>query len=181
MRDRAPAPDQTDTRRPNRDANPGMNRPPERAPGSGPVRSLRSGSLANPMRAEPDRRAPNNDAEPAATGLRWKRPEWLGKPPAPGEIPPVDPAPPTTPRYGPIDSAASTYQPPEDYDPDRERTNYRATSVRAALWASRTPDYEPDQPPVLAERDTTNERAYLESWDTRGEPASPASPATPAA
>ena len=189
-RDQEPAPDQTDTRRPNRDMNPGMNRGPERGPergpASGPLRAPRSGSLANRPRADQPRGdwpqadqpranadigAPNV-AEPAATGLRWKRPEWLGKPPAPGEIPPVDPAPPTTPRYGPVDSSAPTYQPQEEYDPDRERTNYRATSVRSALWASRAPEYAPDQPPTLAASDTSSEWAYHESYNQGAAPAS---------
>ncbi|HET9110038.1 MAG TPA: alpha/beta fold hydrolase [Ktedonobacterales bacterium] len=175
MRDRQAGPDQTDTRRPNRDmnpnANPNANRGPERGPASGPLRGPRSGSLADRPRPDMERGAPSEEA-PAATGLRWKRPDWLGKPPAPGEIPPVDPAPPTTPRYGAGVSPAPTYQPPEEYDPDRERTNYRATSVRAALWSSRTPSYEPDQPPAPAQQNTTGELAYLESYNQEATPAS---------
>ncbi|HZC05179.1 MAG TPA: alpha/beta fold hydrolase [Ktedonobacterales bacterium] len=164
QRDQQRPPDQTDARRPNR------------GPAGEPYRASSSGSLRNPVgppNADPPHGPPNGapDEPPAATGLRWKRPDWLGKAPAPGEIPPVDPAPPTTPRYGPSAPTGPTYQPTER-DPNRELTDYRATSVRAALWASRTPGYEPDQPPVLAEHNTSSERAYFESYDTRRAPAS---------
>jgi fermentation-respiration switch protein FrsA (DUF1100 family) len=104
--------------------------------------------------------------------MRWNRPEWLGRAPAPGEIPPTEPAPPTTPRYfAPGDPETPQYYPTER-DPDRLETDYRATSVRAAYWASRTPSYQPDQPPELVERDTTEEREYFEAYDTRRAPAS---------
>jgi fermentation-respiration switch protein FrsA (DUF1100 family) len=44
--------------------------------------------------------------------------------------------------------------------------------VRATLWASRTPSYQPDQPLEFAQNDFSDDRAYIESYDTRRAPAS---------
>lgn len=71
----------------------------------------------------------------------------------------------------PGDPETPYYQPVER-DPNRQETNYRATSVRSALWASRTPSYEPDQPAQIAERNIDEERAYFEAYNTRRTPAS---------
>ena len=158
MRDQQRPPDETDMRRPNR----------------GPA-------------PQPDAGA---NRAGASADLRWNQPEWLGQAPRPGEAPPIEPAPPTTPRYGPSgngpsgygpsgygttygpgDSETPRYQPPE-MDSGRLKTDYRATSVRSALWASRTPGYEPDQPPVEAEHGNSGELAYLESYDANRAPAS---------
>ena len=142
-------PDRTDTRRPNRR--------PAPQPGGG----------------APNRGGPSGD-------LRWRQPDWLGQAPKPGEMPrempPTEPAPPTTPRYGPTygtgDSETPRYQPSE-YDSGRLKTDYRATSVRSALWASRTPGYQPDQPPVEAAHDTSSERAYFDAYSASQQPAQP--------
>ncbi len=61
---------------------------------------------------------------------------------------------------------------PLEEDP-KQQTDYRATSARAALWASRTPSYQPDQPAQVASREFDNEeRGYFEAYDTRRAPAS---------
>lgn len=139
-------PDRTDTRRPNRG--------PAQQPGGAPGRAGASGDL------------------------RWRQPDWLGHAPKPGDMPPTEPAPPTTPRYapsyGPGDSETPRYQ-PSDYDSGKLKTDYRATSVRSALWASRTPGYQPDQPPVMPEPTASGEHPYFNTPDTYGASAQPAS------
>ncbi len=153
------APDQTDPRRPNRQNAPGRYMEPAReAPRA----------AARAPYAEP----PSGPAAQAAdTHLRWKRPEWLNQAPSVAPTPPTDPAPPTMPRY-PLDGPETPLYEPDERDPQRQQTDYRATSVRAAYWASRTPSYQPDVPAAPIERDTSEERAYFESYSTRRTPAS---------
>lgn len=127
-----------------------------------------------------DRRVPSrvDYAEPASqpnnpgseTNLRWKRPDWLSKAPPPA-MPPTDAAPPTTPRY-PLDSPEPPRYQPVEREPKPNETDYRMTSARVKLWASRTPSYEPDRPIEVVERNTSEERAYFESYNTRRTPAS---------
>src|SRR5487761_2442001 len=117
--------------------------------------------------SDPDRGSPRSGAE---ASMRWKQPDWLGQAPQ-VPPPPTDFAPPTTPRYSRPDAEAPIYQAVEP-DPQQQQTDYRATSARAALWASRTPSYQPDQPATLTERYTDEERSYFEAYDTRRAPAS---------
>ena len=77
----------------------------------------------------------------------------------------------TSPRRPRDEPETPIYQMNEQEDTGSQ-TDYRATSVRATYWASRTPSYQPDAPPQVAERDVTEERRYFESYDTRRAPAS---------
>ncbi|HEY7849868.1 MAG TPA: hypothetical protein VIC27_07360, partial [Ktedonobacterales bacterium] len=140
---------------------------PERAPDrSDPRRSQRDprdprdprGSLGAPAGAAPDRAPSHDDEGGDSPDRRWNAPGWLGQPPAPGEAPPDDDLP-NAPRYEPV-------------DPQSQQTDYRATSARAALWASRTPNYQPGQPPPLGEQEGAEDHAYFESYDTSRAPAS---------
>ncbi len=99
--------------------------------------------------------------------MRWNRPDWLGEAPAPGEAPPSNAAPS---RYADDAPGSPAYR-PQERDPQRQDTDYRATSARAALWASRTPSYQPDQPPEFAEPDSAEDHPYLVGYDTQHSPA----------
>ncbi|HEY8325792.1 MAG TPA: alpha/beta hydrolase [Ktedonobacterales bacterium] len=144
QREQQREPDRTDTRRPNR------------------------GPAPRPSAAAPQRAGASGD-------LRWRQPDWLGQAPKPGDMPPIEPAPPTTPRYsptyGPGDSETPRYQ-SSDYDSGKLKTDYRATSVRSALWASRTPGYQPDQPPAMPEPAASSEHPYFNTYDASNQPAS---------
>lgn len=165
--DRQPGPDQTDTRRPNRGpVSGGLRAPYAEAPGD------RYDAAPSRYDAEYDEPAGQASGRGDQTNLRWKRPDWLSKaPPAPLAAPPLDPAPPTTPRY-PADRPEPPRYQPVEREPNPDETDYRMTSARARLWASRAPSYEPDQPAAPAERDTSAERAYFEAYNTRRTPAS---------
>ena len=126
-----------------------------------------------PLRARPIARTRMTHAPDLRPDMRWNSADLIDQGSPFNGGPPITPAPPTTPRYGPgpgqapgpnygwDDQTARTYQPPEDDQFQRQQTDYRATSVRAAFWASRTPSYEPDQPPSLSDRDDTAERALF--------------------
>lgn len=110
------------------------------------------------------------DPRGATADMRWQQPDWLSSGPPPHEssadMPPLPPQlNPTNRREAPV------YQPPDE-DP-KQQTDYRATSARAALWASRTPSYQPDQPAQMAPRVMgEEERGYFEAYNTRRTPAS---------
>ncbi|HET9111426.1 MAG TPA: hypothetical protein VFN78_11415, partial [Ktedonobacterales bacterium] len=161
------APDQTDPRRSNRGGGPV--RYPDHAREA--PRAAAHARYAEPPEAAYDEPPSKPEAQAADTHLRWKRPEWLNHAPSPVQTPPTDPAPPTTPRY-PLDGPETPMYEPDERDPQRQQTDYRATSVRAAYWASRAPSYQPDQPAAPIERDITEERAYFEAYSTRRTPAS---------
>lgn len=141
---------------------------PGRAPISGPMGGAGRAPGSGPLGARD--RANARAAQPDAAALRWSRPDWLSSAPPSGGVPPTDLAPPTTPRYSEDRQGAAYYQPREDEPPHGE-TDYRATGVRARLWASRTPSYEPDRPPEPIEPDASVERAYFEAFNSRHTPA----------
>ncbi len=136
---------------------------PQRGPASGPLRGARSGSLGRGGSGPLDRNA-NAD-------MRWQKPDWLNSaPPSASMAPPVDPAPPTTPRAN-FERPGAPYYQPKDPDPDQGNTDYRATSVRAKLWASRTPSYEPAREPEPVAYNTEVESAYFKAYNARNTPA----------
>ncbi|HEX8733104.1 MAG TPA: alpha/beta hydrolase [Ktedonobacterales bacterium] len=119
----------------------------------------------------PDGGGGDRDARGMSADVRWQQPDWLSGGPPPAQSPADMPPPLPQMRNAGIRQESPLYQPPEE-DP-QQQTDYRATSARAALWASRTPSYQADQPAQMAPREVgEEERGYFEAYNTRRTPAS---------
>lgn len=124
------------------------------------------GEPQRPLDAGGDR-----DARGMSADARWQQPDWLSGGPPPPQSPADLPPPLPQMRNAGLRQESPIYQPPEE-DP-QQQTDYRATSARAALWASRTPSYEADQPaPMAPHEHSEEERGYFEAYNTRRTPAS---------
>lgn len=138
-------------------------RSPMRGPASGPLRGQASGPIGRSGSGSLDQNA--------SADMRWQKPEWLNSAPMSANVaPPIDPAPPTTPRSG-FERPGAPYYQPKEPDPDHGNTDYRATGIRAKLWASRTPSYEPDREPEPVAYSTEVESAYFQAYNARNTPA----------